>query len=502
MCIKVGWWQPSGSPSFFPTMLCLRNLGAAIAFAYILPSILALEVCTQIQQAVSSASDVYFPGNSTGNNYEADIFHWAVSSIEQSACTVEPGTAADVSIIIQLLGRTKTPFAVKGGGHSSNPGFSSTPGVQIAMTRFSEVIYDAASGTAAIGPGLIWDDVYAALAPHGVNVVGGRVSGVGVAGFTLGGGYSWKTNQFGLTVDTVMAYELVKPNGQIVSVTATSDPDIFFGLKGGLNNFGIVTQFTLKTFPQGQVWGGLIIYNITQIPAVSAAIERFARNVTDPKAGLLSSYIFDLGQPVISNLIFYDGPSPPAGIFDEFLALPNLLEDVSTRSFLSLVQSPPSDPPARGAFHTVSLLEYSPTMVDAILNETTFWGAKLAPAGAQLIEYAVEPFLPSIYTHNTSPTAFPASRRSAFSPFNLYFAWASADDDATFLAAIKQSAEHLAAVALREGQAIRQAPLYPNYVLADTPLECIYGANLPRLRVIKAAVDPGNVMGLTGGFKL
>lgn len=77
---------------------------------------------------------------------------------------------------------------VKGGGHSSNPGFSSTPGVLIAMSEFSEVTYDARTQTATIGTGLVWDDVYAALAPHNVNVLGGRVPGVGVAGFTLGGG--------------------------------------------------------------------------------------------------------------------------------------------------------------------------------------------------------------------------------------------------------------------------------------------------------------------------
>ncbi len=73
---------------------------------------------------------------------------------------------------------------VKGGGHASNPGFSSTTGVHIAMSRFSEVTYDSTSETAIIGSGLVWDDVYASLAPHG----GGRVTGVGVAGFILGGG--------------------------------------------------------------------------------------------------------------------------------------------------------------------------------------------------------------------------------------------------------------------------------------------------------------------------
>lgn len=79
---------------------------------------------------------------------------------------------------------------VKGGGHTANQGFSSTTGVQIAMFRFSEVNYHQASQTIDIGPGLVWDDVYAALEPLGVMAIGGRVTGVGVAGFTLGGGKS------------------------------------------------------------------------------------------------------------------------------------------------------------------------------------------------------------------------------------------------------------------------------------------------------------------------
>jgi FAD/FMN-containing dehydrogenase len=94
-----------------------------------------------------------------------------------------------------------------------------------------QVTYDANAQTASIGAGLIWDDVYSALEPYNVNIVGGRVAGVGVAGFTLGGGYSWKTNQYGLTLDTVQAFERVLPNGTVTTVTSTSNPDLFFGLK-------------------------------------------------------------------------------------------------------------------------------------------------------------------------------------------------------------------------------------------------------------------------------
>lgn len=159
----------------------------------------------------------------TGNYFE-DISHWASSSTQIAACSFEPGTLEDIGIAVSMryemyclfftendtsscaflakhthplrfvsfgsgnFGSLNVSLQVKGGGHATNPGFSSTTGVQISMSRFSEVVYDAAAQTVTIGAGLIWDDVYAALEPHGVNVVGGRVSGVGVAGFTLGGG--------------------------------------------------------------------------------------------------------------------------------------------------------------------------------------------------------------------------------------------------------------------------------------------------------------------------
>ncbi|KAJ7029882.1 FAD-binding domain-containing protein [Mycena alexandri] len=484
-----------------PPMPSPTRIFAALALASVFPSALALDVCTQIQQAVSSASGVYSLGARSAN-FAADLAHWVESSTQSSACSVEPGTPADVSIVIQLLGKTKTPFAVKGGGHSGNPGFSSTTGVQISMTRFSTVNYDKTTGTVAIGSGLIWDEVYAALEPHGVIVAGGRVSGVGMAGFTLGGGYNWLANQVGLTVDTVTAYDLVRPNGSIVSVTAASDPDLFFALKGGGNNFGIVTQFTLKAFPQGQVWGGVIFYAAAQLPAVTAAVARFASNVTDKKAAIIPGYTTQLGKPVVANIMFYDGPSPPAGIFDEFLAIEHTTEDISTRSFLSLVQSAPANVTAgtRGSFHAVSLLNYTPKILAAIQNETIFWNARLASAGVTAT-YNVEPFFPNIYTHNTSPTAFPFTRTPPTIPLNLQFTWTSPSSDSIAHAAMRESADYLTQVAVQTGQAVAQAPLYPNYALFGTPLERLYGSNLPRLRAIKARVDPHNIMGLAGGWR-
>jgi FAD/FMN-containing dehydrogenase len=114
------------------------------------------------------------------------------------------------------------------------------------MSRFNEIKLGLTSGTVEVGAGLTWDQVYETLEPTGVNVVGGRVSGIGVAGFTLGGGeclpslessisfrflgYSYLSSQYGLTVDNVAGYELVLPNGTVTIVTSDDD-DLWFGLR-------------------------------------------------------------------------------------------------------------------------------------------------------------------------------------------------------------------------------------------------------------------------------
>ncbi|KAK2460201.1 hypothetical protein APHAL10511_007792 [Amanita phalloides] len=293
------------------------------------------DVCRTISSTISSQSDVYYRGQPM---YDKDIYHWASSSTQESACTVEPGTAEDVGKILRILDQTRTPFAVKSGGHTANPNFSSSKGVLIALYRFNEVVYDPASQTAIIGTGLIFDDVYTALEPHQVSVLGGRVTGIGVGGFVLGGGYSWKTNQYGLAVDTVTSFELVKPNGEITNVTESSDSELFFGLKGGLNNFGVVTRITMRTYPQPMVWGGMITYANVSIPEVTAAVVKFSATNTDPKANIISGYDCVLTQPLITQILYYDGPNPPAGLFDDFLKIPALIKNIGQRSLPEYIE--------------------------------------------------------------------------------------------------------------------------------------------------------------------
>ncbi|KAL6301066.1 FAD-binding domain-containing protein [Sparassis latifolia] len=456
--------------------------------------------CEEIAAAISSVSDVYWP---LELQYTTDIYHYASSSTAQAACSVEPGTAEDLGIILQILGKTRTPFGVKGGGHIMNPGWSSSTGVQIAMYRFNEINYDAASQSVDLGSGLIWDDVYAALEPYNVSVLGGRVSGIGVAGFSLGGGYAWKTNQYGLTVDNILAYELVLPNGTIVDVSESSCPDLYFGLKGGFNNFGVVTKFTMKAWPQTEIWGGVIeIDGYLYAEDFKSATANFSTNVTDPKATVLLAYNYAIGVYLMTAIIFYDAPTPPRGIFDEFLAIPYLSSDVCTRSFLSLVQASPSNITSleRGFFNTVSLQAITPTLLDVVHNESLYWGALMSLDSGTLISYDVEPFLPNILTHG-GPSAFPPTRSERYLPLNLYYSWTLPTSDDAMYDVLVKSADTITNAAIAEGQDIPGAALYPNYALYGTAVEKMYGDNAGTLAALKAKYDPENVMGLAGGWK-
>lgn len=118
-----------------------------------------------------------------------------------------------------------------------------------------------------------------------------------------------------------------------------------------------------------------------------------------------------------------------------------------------------------------------------------------------MISYDAEPFLPTIFSHNNTPSAYPPDRTYGFSPLNIYYSWADEAFDETFHNAARQSAEQLRKVAIAEGQNLTGSAMYPNYAIYDTPLEDMYGDNVAVLKALKATVDPKNVMGMAGGFK-
>jgi len=241
------------------------------------------------------------------------------------------------------------------------------------MARFREIVIHEDSGTVDIGAGLTWTDVYEHLTPRHLNVAGGRLKGVSVAGLTLGGGYSWKTNQYGLTADTVTAFELVLPCGDVKTVIEL-DQDLWFALKGGFNYFGIVTKFTLKLHPQTDVWGAILSFAGDLAEPAQAAFATFLAKQHDHKAAQTGIFICSNGSVVFEISLFYGGPEPPAGLNDDLLSLKSTTRSIFNGSFTNFVSSQFLPTYNRMYLNSVPMLRYTVPIMKAFSNETQLSG--------------------------------------------------------------------------------------------------------------------------------
>lgn len=259
-------------------------------------------------------------------------------------CVVHPIVADEVAAVVEVLKKyLDVNFSVKSGGHDPNPGHGSIQhGVLIALREMSGATYDAETGLAFVKPGGTWNDVIGDLEPYGVTVVGGRLGIVGVGGYLLQGGISFLSAQYGLAADSIVGWETVMPNGSIVNINATTRPDLAVAMRGSGSQFGAVTQFTIETHPIGNIWGGLRIYTNASRDALTTALHNFVPNgADDPKAAVIFTDILAIGStPIIIVYYFYDGPTVPTdSILAEFLSIPALADQTSTRSYSDLLQS-------------------------------------------------------------------------------------------------------------------------------------------------------------------
>ncbi|KAF9509846.1 hypothetical protein BS47DRAFT_1348656 [Hydnum rufescens UP504] len=486
----------------FAVFICLIPLGFCKPLQTRDSQSLFNVTCHHIARVISSASAVYYPGSP---QFISDIEHWAPSSTQVSACSVEPGTVKDVAAIVNVLARSTTPFSIQSGGHATSVGFSSTLGVAINLVRLNSMAYDPTSRTVTIGTGQTWSDLFQKLEPLELNVAGGRMGGVGVGGLALGGGYSWLSNRHGLTIDTITALELVLPNSTVVHVTPSSAPELFFGLRGGFNNFGIVTKITMRAYKQGPVWGGVLSFDADKVEAVNAALAKFSASNTDPDGNCLFNFFWSNGVLIAGTLqLFYNGPEPPSGLFSEFLSIPHTSKDLGTRSFLNFtkalsVVNPLKPTHLRVAFSSVSMPHIAVPVLKDIIQQGQYYSRPGVFSTQPFVSFAVEPFYWKSMVRPRDDAAYP---HDVFvNPLNLFFGWPNATEDAAASSAIKGAGANITQALINNGQDLTGTVLYPNYALGDATIESLYGANVPALKALRSKYDPKGVFLRTGGYK-
>ncbi len=173
--------------------------------------------------------------------------------------------ADDVVTAVRYAREHDLLVSVRGGGHAVAGHAVCDDGMMIDLSLLKGVTVDPAARTATASAGLLWSEFDKATQPHGLATTGGIISHTGIGGLTLGGGLGHLMRKHGLTVDNLLAADVVTANGERLHVAAESEPDLFWGLRGGSGNFGIVTSFTYRLHPVGpMVLAGPIVWPIAQ----------------------------------------------------------------------------------------------------------------------------------------------------------------------------------------------------------------------------------------------
>ncbi|PGH19063.1 hypothetical protein AJ79_00097 [Helicocarpus griseus UAMH5409] len=275
----------------------------------------------------------------TSDETEYDSFTAAYWSAQQGevnpACIFQPTSSLEISNAVLISRLTQCPFAVKSGGHAAFPGASSIEGgITVSFAKMKKVQVSGDRKTVAIEPGNVWGEVFDRLAEHEATVIGGRMYTVGTGGLTLGGGIHFLSGQNGLACDNVVKFTLVTARGLIVEVTPTQFPDLFWALRGGGNNFGIVTEFETKLIPLpgNLIWGGTRIYPEPSFPAVYDAYTHWVTNApSDPSVGQWVAWTFNNGMKLASAEMWSGNPVADPAIFSGYNDLPAVQDTTKVR---------------------------------------------------------------------------------------------------------------------------------------------------------------------------
>jgi FAD/FMN-containing dehydrogenase len=192
----------------------------------------------------------------------------ALHTIKPSA-VVRPESAGDVAKLLRFIHAHKLPFAIRSGGHSSIAERLADGILLIDLSGIASVeIIDGVKGLVRIGAGAIWYDVATELDKHGLGISSGDTRSVGVGGLSTGGGLGWMIRKYGPVVDNILTAEVVVADGTIIEADERHHSDLFWAIRGGGSNFGIVTHFTFKAHPVKGIFDGTIMLPVENVASV------------------------------------------------------------------------------------------------------------------------------------------------------------------------------------------------------------------------------------------
>ena len=415
--------------------------------------------------------------------YDQARLVWNAMIDKRPAIIARPRSADDVIAAVQVARRFDLPIAVRGGGHSVAGRCVCDDGLVIDFTDMKAIHVDPVAKIARAEPGLRWTEFDRETQAVGLATTGGTIGDTGIAGLTLGGGFGWLEGKFGMTVDNVIAADVVLADGRLVRATSDAHADLFWAIRGGGGNFGVVTAFEYRLHAVGPlITGGLVVHPFARAKEALTFVGEFLRTAPD-----------------------------------ELVAAAVLMTGPDGQKACGIAAAHPGDP-AEGGRLVAPLKQFGPPVMDVIgpmpylaqqslieaampPNVLNYWKAEfLRDLSEDVIDVAVDAFgrVPSPMSSilffpirgaasRVAPdaTAFPHRRGYHVGVYSL---WRDRAENDPNIAWVRQTWKAM--------QPFVSGGVYVNELGDDDGVDRVqmaYGPNYDRLQQIKAKYDPQNV---------
>jgi FAD/FMN-containing dehydrogenase len=275
----------------------------------------------------------------------------AVFAAGNPAYVLRPATIPDVQAAVAFAAGTGLPLSVRGGGHAFQGFGTNDDGVVIDLGRLSTVeVVDPQRHLVRVGGGATWGQVADALKPSGLAISSGDTRSVGVGGLTLAGGIGWKVRKHGLALDQLVAADVVTATGELVTASAEQDPELFWAIRGGGGNFGIVASFTFAAHRTTDVFHGKITFPASEAATVLQGWADHLRSAPDELTSLvtLANPMAGGPQAPVEIHVVFDGDDPAlaAQAIDPIRALGNVIDDdVAVKPYAEVLVEGMTPPP-------------------------------------------------------------------------------------------------------------------------------------------------------------
>jgi FAD/FMN-containing dehydrogenase len=409
-------------------------------------------------------------------------------------------STADVVAAVNFARGNALEIAVRSGGHSVAGLSVCDGGILIDLAGLKKIEVDPKARTARAGGGVLWGEFDAATQQHALHTPGGRVTTTGVGGFTTGGGYGWTSSKYGLTCDNLIAAEVVLADGRIVRASEREHEDLFWGIRGGGGNFGIVTEFEYRLHPLGPiVLAGLALWPIDRASEVVPAWRDYVDGAPDelstacailtaPPAEFVPDHL--KGQVALGMVVMYVGdPEAGASVVQPLKALGpvvDLIQPMPYTAFQALI-----DPTAPKGHRSYWRGEYLKGLSDGAIAIFIRDAAGLAAAGTPFSQMIIFRIGQGVAAVADDATAF--SHRDADYLFHPITMWQHPTDDERLIAASREFCEAM--------RPFSTGGAYLNFTPEDRVRDAFGAVKYERLVALKNRYDPNNLFRLNQNIK-